>query len=350
MTTNVKYYTTANMPGDRAQYQRFVVNGIDIFPKWDVDSRLKFSQLMTGIDLKGKRVLDIGCRHGAMCYYAWQAGAARVVGIDLDAVLIRAAEKIKREQFPKAPISLSVCKASRIDGNWDVIIMSALWHWLDDKNSTLCQIVRCLNPGGVLAFDAWVCSDGDACYHPKPGTSPRIHWIPSRDAIKTDLRQYFADVQIGGQCETSQSRDNITLQCRRPLKNTSISPAPEAWVLYGWSGVGKTATARFLERGRDFAALSLDPVFHAFYYTARGKDVMCGPMRLPEHGEIGTKYSDHELKMIEGWLASSINRDVAIEGGELRNDYQRNAVVEILQRLGWKDIRVVELNEEMSNG
>src|SRR5688572_18548133 len=39
---------------------------------------------MRQLDLRGKRVLDIGCRDGLFCFEAEKLGAAEVIGIDND--------------------------------------------------------------------------------------------------------------------------------------------------------------------------------------------------------------------------------------------------------------------------
>ena len=44
----------------------------------------RFQDVAAGLDFHGTRVLDVGCRDGAMALIAERAGAARVVGVDND--------------------------------------------------------------------------------------------------------------------------------------------------------------------------------------------------------------------------------------------------------------------------
>ena len=55
-------------------------------PGWKTDGRLVEMTLrhLRTLDLKGKRVLDIGCRDGLFCFEAEKLGAAEVIGIDSD--------------------------------------------------------------------------------------------------------------------------------------------------------------------------------------------------------------------------------------------------------------------------
>lgn len=52
-------------------------------PKYTAPQQL-FMKHLKAIDLKGKRVLDVGCRDGLFSFAAESMGAAQVVGIDND--------------------------------------------------------------------------------------------------------------------------------------------------------------------------------------------------------------------------------------------------------------------------
>ena len=52
-------------------------------------------------DLQGKKVLDLGCGHGSLCIDMAQAGAQRVVGLDLNERLIRFAQQNLQLNYPE---------------------------------------------------------------------------------------------------------------------------------------------------------------------------------------------------------------------------------------------------------
>ena len=118
-----------------------------------IDTPEKFRQLTQGIDLQGKTVLDVGCNLGAMCVLSNQAGASYVLGIDSDAEVIRQA----REIFPGGFFTQQA--AHDMAGTWNVIIMSAVFHYFRDPEGVLEQAARCLSLDGVLAIDVWLDDD-----------------------------------------------------------------------------------------------------------------------------------------------------------------------------------------------
>ncbi|MCD6326616.1 methyltransferase domain-containing protein [bacterium] len=321
-------------PSQDVGYQRFVIDGKEIL-KGQLDTLKKFEQMTQGIDLKGKRVLDIGFRAGAMCYYAWKAGAASVLGMDIERDLRIEAEKRKEQYFPEAPISFGICKASRIPGQYDVIFASALFHWLEDTDITLRQMARVLHPDGVFLLDVWV-TDSDMrnppIYSPRPGHAGRVHWIPNQRAIRLHLSQFFEKVEFGELVETPNNTDRRLIQCREPKPHPT-----QAIVIYGDPNAGKTTMAYALEYGRGFDRLSLDDVFCTWYFHA--------PSDIRDVGKLkDAAYKPYELEFINQWAASRTNTDIVIEGGRLRDSYnQRDKVTEILRNQGWENILEVGL-------
>lgn len=56
-------------------------NGLTTPGKFDTRKRLHFFE---NVDVRGKRVLDVGCNSGQLCLWASQRGAREVVGVDID--------------------------------------------------------------------------------------------------------------------------------------------------------------------------------------------------------------------------------------------------------------------------
>ena len=82
--------TTALEPRDVAYFQR----GARENPRF-------WSRLGGQPDLAGKKVLDLGCGHGSLCIDMAKAGAARVVGVDLNERLIRFAQQNLHQNYPE---------------------------------------------------------------------------------------------------------------------------------------------------------------------------------------------------------------------------------------------------------
>ena len=74
------------IPSDLTFYHTIEIAPSIVTPGWPVIRPIvdMIRTEMTGIDFRGKRVLDIGCRDGALSFKAEQLGATETIGIDFD--------------------------------------------------------------------------------------------------------------------------------------------------------------------------------------------------------------------------------------------------------------------------
>ena len=127
-------------------------------------------------DLRGKRVLDIGCRDGLFCFEAERLGAAEVIGIDTD--LSRAAVEFlipwfgsKIKIFKKNLYNLSVDPSEKFDF---VIFAGVLYH-LRFPFFGIKRIAEAIKPGGTLIIETGLLlsySVHPFIYSPLPESSP----------------------------------------------------------------------------------------------------------------------------------------------------------------------------------
>jgi len=102
-----------------------------------------------GVDA-GDRVLDIGCGTGRLTrFIAERVGpSGKVAGID------PLPERITIARANGPGIAFEVGQAEDLaaftDESFDVVCMSAVFHWVTDKPKALAQIRRVLRPGGRL--------------------------------------------------------------------------------------------------------------------------------------------------------------------------------------------------------
>ena len=102
-------------------------------------------------DVRGKRVLDVGCASGELSAAFVERGA-RVVGIDLNPRLIeRARGRLgSKAEFRVADISAPL--AFLESGSFDVVAASLVLHYLADWGTPLGEFARVLRPGGRLVL------------------------------------------------------------------------------------------------------------------------------------------------------------------------------------------------------
>lgn len=104
-------------------------------------------------DLKGKRVLDIGCGGGLLSEEFARAGS-KVTGIDLSPVAIDAARK--HAATSGLEIEYLVSTPSRLvlerPGAFDVVVCAEVLEHVDDLDGFLRDSLSMLAPGGLFFF------------------------------------------------------------------------------------------------------------------------------------------------------------------------------------------------------
>lgn len=125
--------------GERISYHAFDDLGIPgLFNLAPLIGRYHFP------NLRGLRVLDVGCASGFFSRYFAQQGAD-VVGVDIDTT---AATKIRRVSEPKWIISDSNAFAIPFENDFDLVFCGSLLLHVFDPVRLIEILHRCLKPGG----------------------------------------------------------------------------------------------------------------------------------------------------------------------------------------------------------
>lgn len=102
-------------------------------------------------DLRGLRVVDLGCGYGWFCRWARAQGAASVLGIDVSEKMLARA----RSEGSDDAISYARIDMERLDlppGAFDVAYSSLALHYIVDLERLLATVHRALVPGARLVF------------------------------------------------------------------------------------------------------------------------------------------------------------------------------------------------------
>ena len=102
-------------------------------------------------DLKGKKMLDIGCGMGQHAMQYSRAGAASVTGTDISEKMLEFA----KENNPADNITyrrLAFEDLEQIDDRFDVITSSLAFYYSEDFGKLMKDVYRLLNDGGYLVF------------------------------------------------------------------------------------------------------------------------------------------------------------------------------------------------------
>lgn len=102
-------------------------------------------------DLRGARVLDLGCGFGWFCRWAHENGAARVLGLDVSEKML---ERAKSETHDAA-ITYGLADLEQIEleaASYDLVYSSLALHYIENLERLLSQVHRSLRPKGHLVF------------------------------------------------------------------------------------------------------------------------------------------------------------------------------------------------------
>lgn len=141
-------------------------------------------------DVKGKRVLDIGCGAGGNCLDFVNRGAENVTGIDLSEKMLELArENCSHEKITYLRISMSeLSELPKPDGGFGLVYSSLAVHYAEDFPRLMREIYALTERGGTLLFSQ---------EHPvMTATEGEGHWNYDENGNK--ISYTFSDYQRGG--------------------------------------------------------------------------------------------------------------------------------------------------------
>lgn len=102
-------------------------------------------------DLKGKRILDLGCGFGDHCKKFSDAGASSILGIDISEKMLAVAEA--ENTAPNIQyLNLPMEDIDQLDGSFDLVVSSLAFHYVADFSDLIAKIYDKLNDNGFLIF------------------------------------------------------------------------------------------------------------------------------------------------------------------------------------------------------
>ena len=150
------------------------VGGLQAAGEWHVLRRLL-------PDLRGKRVLDLGCGLGWHCRYAAEQGARRVVGVDVSERMLaeaRAKTTTPLIEYVQRPIE----EIDYPEGAFDVVLSSLALHYVASFEDVCRRVARCLAGGGDFVFSVEhpvFTARGDQEWH-RDAEGNILHWPVDR--------------------------------------------------------------------------------------------------------------------------------------------------------------------------
>jgi len=102
-------------------------------------------------DVRGRRVLDLGCGAGQLAQHLATRGAAEVIGVDVSARMLALA----RAEFAHPRVTYlqsSIEALTFADARFDLVVSVLAFHYVVDYAGLVRRIASWLAPGGVLVY------------------------------------------------------------------------------------------------------------------------------------------------------------------------------------------------------
>ena len=219
-------------------------------------------RVVSGLDLEGRRVLDIGSGIGGPALLLAEEMGARVVGIDLEGPLIARSRAYAAEAGLEDRIEFRQVETGPLpfeDGVFDVVYSSGAFTQVDDKAGMFAEVFRVLEPGGVFT-----------CYD----------WMKGDEPYSEDMRYWFEMEGLTYAMETLHSHGRIL-------------------------------------RDAGFVEIELEDDGQAYRELCRREyEQMRGPLKAQMRKKLGREAQEH---FVENWRAMQ----VVLDKGELRPGFYR---------------------------
>ena len=130
-------------------------------------------------DLRGLRILDLGCGAGDECKGYIEMGASEVVGIDISEKMLEVARE-KNSDPAITYLCMPMEDIGNIEGGFDLVVSSLALHYVEDFKGVVKNVNRLLKEGGRFIFSqehpVVTChSDKYGCRWTKDENGTKIH-------------------------------------------------------------------------------------------------------------------------------------------------------------------------------
>lgn len=149
-------------------------------------------------ELKGKKVLDLGCGFGEHCKRFVECGAEKVVGVDISEKMLEVAMQENNDQRITY-LNMPMEDISKLHGQFDVVISSLAFHYVEDFEALIRNIYQMLNEDGVFVFS----QENPLCTCHSGGN----RWTKDENGNKLYLN--LADYGVEGERESVWFVDNV---------------------------------------------------------------------------------------------------------------------------------------------
>ena len=149
-------------------------------------------------DLKGKKVLDLGCGFGEHCRQFVNRGAEKVVGIDISEKMLEVA-RVENCDPKITYLNMPMEDIAALQDTFDIVISSLAFHYVEDFEGVIRNIHNLLKENGIFIFS----QENPLCTCHSGGN----RW--TRDENGNKLHLNLADYGVEGERKTVWFVDDV---------------------------------------------------------------------------------------------------------------------------------------------
>ena len=154
-------------------------------------------------DLKGKKVLDLGCGFGEHCRQFVNRGAEKVVGIDISEKMLEVA-RVENCDPKITYLNMPMEDIAELQDTFDIVISSLAFHYVEDFEGVIKNIYNLLKENGIFIFS----QENPLCTCHSGGD----RW--TRDENGNKLYMNLADYGVEGERKTVWFVDDVKIYHR----------------------------------------------------------------------------------------------------------------------------------------
>lgn len=208
-------------------------------------------EILRGIAVEGRRVLDIGCGIGGPdVVIARDLGAAQVTACDVDEALLERARRTASKAGVADRVTFRRISPGRLpfeDASLDLVFSKEAFLHVGDKAALFADILRVLRPGGVLAASDWL--RGAGCESSPEWTAYQqlatYTIVPASSEECRDLLQQAGFIHVSTRDRNAWYADLAAEQLaliEGPLREQLIAASSPA-IYEGWVRMRRAQTA-----------------------------------------------------------------------------------------------------------